>query len=119
MRVANLLRVHGFRTVFVDDEVSVLDEETGRLQIVGLPDLDTGLEINNVSSVKSENTTSKHIGTAKKKRGFKQIVIDVSENDNLSDEEARRMIASSLRRHSMSSALMISHEGEIETIFYP
>ena len=119
VRVANLLRVHGFRTVFVDDEVSVLDEETGRLQIVGLPDLDTGLEINNVSSVKSENTTSKHIGTAKKKRGFKQIVIGVSDNDNLSDEEARRMIASSLRRHSMSSALMISHEGEIETIFYP
>lgn len=45
VRVANRLRVHGFRTVFVDDEVSVPDEETGRLQIVGLPDLDTGLEI--------------------------------------------------------------------------
>ena len=119
VRVADRLRAHGFRTVFVNDEVSVLDEETGRLQIVGLPDLDTGLVIKNVSSAKSENTISKHIGTAKKKRGFKQIVIDVSENDNLSDEEARRMIASSLRRHSMSSALMINHEGEIETIFYP
>ena len=119
VRVANRLRVHGFRTVFVDDEVSVPDEETGRLQIVGLPDLDTGLEIKNVSSAKSENTISKHIGTAKKKRGLKQIVIDVSENDNLSDEEARRMIVSSLRRHSMSSALMVNHEGEIETIFYP
>ena len=119
VRVANRLRVHGFRTVFVDDEVSVPDEETGRLQIVGLPDLDTGLEIKNVSSAKSENTISKHIGTAKKKRGLKQIVIDVSENDNLSDEEARRMIVNSLRRHSMSSALMVNHEGEIETIFYP
>ncbi|MEE0044155.1 hypothetical protein [Ellagibacter isourolithinifaciens] len=119
VRVANRLRVHGFRTVFVDDEVSVPDEETGRLQIVGLPDLDTGLEIKNVSSAKSENTISKYIGTAKKKRGLKQIVIDVSENDNLSDEEARRMIVSSLRRHSMSSALMVNHEGEIETIFYP
>ena len=119
VRVANRLRVHGFRTVFVDDEVSVPDEETGRLQIVGLPDLDTGLEIKNVSSAKSENTISKHIGTAKKKRGLKQIVIDVSENDNLSDEQARRMIVNSLRRHSMSSALMVNHEGEIETIFYP
>lgn len=119
VRVANRLRGHGFRTVFVDDEVSVPDEETGRLQIVGLPDLDTGLEIKNVSSAKSENTISKHIGTAKKKRGLKQIVIDVSENDNLSDEEARRMIVNSLRRHSMSSALMVNHEGEIETIFYP
>ena len=119
VRVANRLRVHGFRTVFVDHEASVPDEETGRLQIVGLPDLDTGLEIKNVSSAKSESALSKHIGTAKKKRGLKQIVIDVSENDNLSDEEARRMIVSSLRRHSMSSALMVNHEGEIETIFYP
>ena len=118
VRVADRLRVHGFRTVFVDDEVSVPDEETGRLQIVGLPDLDTGLEIKNVSSAKSESAISKHIGTVKKKRGLKQIVIDVSENDNLSDEEARRMIVSSLRRHSMSSALMVNHEGEIETIFY-
>ena len=117
--MANRLRVHGFRTVFVDDEVSVPDEETERLQIVGLPDLDTGLEIKNVSSAKNENTFRKHIGTAKKKRGLKQIVIDVNENDNLSDEEARRMIVSSLRRHSMSSALMVNHEGEIETIFYP
>ena len=64
--MANRLRVHGFRIVFVDDEVSVPDEETGRLQIVGLPDLDTGLEIKNVFSAKSENTISKHIGTAKK-----------------------------------------------------
>ena len=119
VRVANRLRVHGFRTVFVDDEVSVPDEETGRLQIVGLSDLDTGLEIKNVSSAKSENAINKHIGTAKKKRGLKQIVIDVSENDNLSDEEARRMIVSSLRRHSMSSVLMVNHEGEIETNFYP
>ena len=119
VRVADRLRVHGLRTVFVDDEVSEFDNAKGIEQLIGLPDLDTGLEINNVSSAKSENTISKHIGTAKKKRGFKQVVVDISENDNLSDEEARRMIASSLRRHSMASALMVDHEGEIETIFYP
>ena len=119
VRVANRLRVHGLRTVFVDDEVSEFDNAKGIEQLVGLPDLDTGLEIKNVSSAKSENTISKHIGNAKKKRGFKQVVVDISENDNLSDEEARRMIASSLRRHSMASALMVDHEGEIETIFYP
>ena len=119
VRVANRLCVYGFRAVFVDDEVSEFDSVKGIEQLVGLPDLDTGLEIKNVSAAKSENTISKHIGTAKKKRGFKQIVIDVSENDNITDEEARRMIASSLRRHSMSSALMVNHKGEIETIFYP
>ena len=119
VRVADRLRVHGLRTVFVDDEVSEFDNAKGIEQLVGLPDLDTGLEIKNVSSAKSENTISKHIGNAKKKRGFKQVVVDISENGNLSDEEARRMIASSLRRHSMASALMVDHEGEIETIFYP
>ena len=119
LRVANRLRVHGFRTVFVDDEVPVLNEETGRLQIVGLPDLDTRLEIKNVLLAKSENTISKHIGNAKRKRGYKQIVIDVSENPNISDEEARGMIANSLRRHSMPSALMVNHEGEVEAIYHP
>ena len=118
-RVANRLCAHGFRTVFVDDEIPVLNEETGRLQIVGLPDLDTGLEIKNVQSAKSENTISKHIGKAKRKQGYRQIVIDVSENPNISDEEARGMIASSLRRHSMPSALMVNHEGEVEAVYNP
>lgn len=118
-RVANRLCAHGFRAVFVDDEIQVLNEETGRLQIVGLPDLDTGLEIKNVQSAKSENTISKHIGKAKWKQGYRQIVIDVSENPNISDEEARGMIASSLRRHSMPSALMVNHEGEVEAVYNP
>lgn len=119
VRAANRLRVHGFRTVFVDDEVPVLNEETGRWQIVGLPDLDTGLEIKSVQSAKSENTISKHIGKTKRKQGYKQIVIDVSENPNISDEEARGMIASSLRRHSMPGALMVNHEGEVEAVYNP
>lgn len=89
------------------------------MQIVGLPDLDTGLEIKNVQSAKSENAISKHIGKAKWKQGYRQIVIDVSENPNISDEEARGMIASSLRRHSMPSALMINHEGEVEAVYNP
>lgn len=118
-RVANRLCVHEFRAVFVDDEVPVLKEETGRLRIIGLPDLDTGLEIKNVQSAKSENTISKHIGKAKRKQGYRQIVIDVSENPNISDEEARGMIASSLRRHSMPSALMVNHGGGVEAVYNP
>ena len=89
------------------------------MQIVELPDLDTGLEIKNVQSAKSENTISKHIGKAKRKQGYRQIVIDVSENPNISDEEARGMIVSSLRRRSMPSALTINHEGEVEAVYNP
>ena len=119
LRVANRLRAHGFRTVFVDDGPREFDEAKGIEQVVGLPDLDTGLEIKNVSTAKSENTISKHIGKSKKKRGFKQIVIDVSENPNISDEKARAMIVNSLRRHSMQSALMINHAGGVEVVSHP
>ena len=119
LRVANTLSTYGFRVVFINDEVREFDIIKGIEQVVGLPDLDTGLEIKNVSSAKSENTISKHIGKAKKKRGFKQIVIDVSENPNISDIEARDMIANSLRRHSMPSALMVNHDGRIEMITHP
>ena len=72
-----------------------------------------------VQSAKSENTISKHIGKAKRKKGYRQIVIDVSENPNISDEEARGMIASSLRRHSIPSALMVNHGGEVEAVYNP
>lgn len=117
LRVAERLRLHGYRTVFVDDERRELNEE-GEWKVVGYPDLDSRLEIKNVSTASSENTISKHIGKSKKtKRGLAAIVIDVSENDNLTDEKAREMIRNSLRRHSMKSAMMITHDKSIETIY--
>lgn len=116
-RVAERLGAHGFRVVFVDDEPREYDADKGMYQVVGLPDLDTGLEIKNVSTSRSENTISKHIGKSKKKRGYAQIVIDVSENEGLTDEEARKMIANSLRRHRLASALLIRHDGGIETVY--
>ena len=120
LRVANRLRVHGIRVVFVDDEPKEFDEAKGIEQVVGLPDLDTGLEIKNVSTATSENTISKHIGKSKKtKRGLKQIVIDVSENPSITDEKAREMISNSLRRHSVASVLMVNHQGDVEMVFHP
>lgn len=89
------------------------------MQTVGLPDLDTGLEIKNVQSAKSENTISKHIASLKKKRGCVQIVIDVSEDQELTDEVARKMISNSLRRHGLTEALMVNHDEKIEMVTYP
>lgn len=106
--------------MFVDDEPKEFDEAKGIEQVVGLPDLDTGLEIKNVSTATSENTISKHIGKSKKtKRGLKQIVIDVSENPSITDEKAREMISNSLRRHSVASVLMVNHQGDVEMVFHP
>ena len=66
VRVANRLRVHGFRTVFVDHEASVPDEETGRLQIVGLPDLDTGLEIKTYPRPRARTLSASTLGQRRK-----------------------------------------------------
>ena len=44
------------------------------------------------------------------------IVIDVSENPNLTDGEAREFVESSLRRHGESSAYLLKHDGALELI---
>ena len=116
-RVADRIRKSGYRVVFVDDEKKYVDQETGRTKIRGYPDLDTGLEIKNVSSATSENTISKHIGKSKKKANLAQIVIDVSENENLTDEKAEEYVANSLRRHGLNSALLVHHDGTIATVY--
>lgn len=116
-RTAEILAESGFNVVFVNDEVKYIDRKTGLEQTIGLPDLSTGLEIKNVQVASSKNTISKHLSNAKKKRGFVQVVIDVSENVNLSDSEAREYIKIGLNRHGMKSAMMINHEKKIETIW--
>lgn len=119
LRTANRLRRSGIRTTFIDDGPKEYDEVKGLWQVVGLPDLDTGLEIKNVTKATSENTISKHIASLKKKRGCVQIVIDVSENQELTDEVARKMISNSLRRHGLTEALMVNHDEKIEMVTYP
>lgn len=113
LRTASRLSAKGFSTVFVDDELRETVAGNSWSTVVGLPDLESGVEIKNVSSARSENTISSHIGRAKKKRGLTALVIDVSENPNLSDTEARSMIARSLKRHSVRSAYMVDHSGEV------
>ena len=109
-RTASRLSDCGYSTVFINDEARELDATSGRWRVVGLPDLESGLEIKNVSSAKSENTVSKHIGGAKKKRGLKAIALDFSENQNIDDKTAMAMVSNSLRRHGVDSALFIGHD---------
>lgn len=116
-RTAGILAESGFSTIFIDDEIKYIDKETGLEQTIGLPDLSTGLEIKNVRIASSKNTISKHLSNAKKKQGFAQVVIDVSENANLSDDEAREYIQLGLNRHGMKSALMVNHSKRIETVW--
>lgn len=50
----------------------------------------------NAQSAKSENAISKRTGKAKRRQGCGQVVIDASEGPNISDEEARGVVAGSL-----------------------
>lgn len=116
-RTAEILSESGFSAVFIDDEQKYIDENSGLEQTIGLTDLASGLEIKNVQTSSSKNTISKHLSNARKKQGFVQVVIDVSENENLSDDEARQYIKLGLKRHNMKCAFMINHSYRIETVW--
>lgn len=115
LQTAEVLRGHGLRVTFQVDEVATLDAE-GRHVVLGLPDLDTGVEIKTVYQATSENTISKHLASAAGKAGVKRTVIDVSRNPNLTDAEARVMISAGLKRHGLYSAFMLGHDGGIELV---
>ena len=116
-RTAERLAANGYEAVFITDEVSFYDPAVGNMQVLGLSDLRSGLEIKNVSTALSENTISKHLGKSKKKRGCKVVAMDISENEGLSDGDAERMIKNSLRRHNLDRALLIGHDGKVRAIY--
>ena len=116
-RTAERLAANGYEAVFITDEVSFYDPAVGNMQVLGLSDLRSGLEIKNVSTALSENTISKHLGKSKKKRGCKVVALDISENEGLSDGDAERMIKNSLRRHNLDRALLMGHDGKVRAIY--
>lgn len=98
----------------------MVDPTTGRDRKIGLADFENGYEIKTLLEASSFNTVDGYIKNAsrkKKKQGFAQVVIDVSENANLSDDEAREYIQLGLNRHGMKSALMVNHSKRIETVW--
>jgi hypothetical protein len=50
---------------------------------------------------------SRHISRGIHKQGVTAIAIDVSENPNLSDADAKEFIANSLRRHGASESYLL------------
>lgn len=116
-RTAERLAANGYEAVFITDEVSFYDPAVGNMQVLGLSDLRSGIEIKNVSTALSENTISKHLGKSKKKRGCKVVALDISENEGFSDGDAELMIMNSLRRHNLDRALLIGHDGKVRAIY--
>lgn len=110
-RTAGKLRAIGFRTVFVNDEITGKDGK-----IIGIADLQNGIEIKTVYQASSINTINRHISSCKKKRRVDKVIIDVSENENLTDELAETYIASCLASHNMKEAFLLRHDNSLVRI---
>lgn len=110
-KTAEKLRGLGFDTVFVDDEKHIKGVGS-----VGLADLKNGIEIKTVFEASSPNTINRHISNCKRKEGIKRIVVNVSENKNLSDETARRYISNAIWRHGQNEAYLLDHNGKLTRV---
>lgn len=116
LKTAEILREHGFRTVFWDDEWQE-DIPNGKGKITkSRGDLDTGVEIKTVYESAAQSTFDSHVRSTKKKAGVTKLVVDISANKKLSDEQARTLISNALRNRRMQEAIMINHNRELERV---
>lgn len=111
LKTAKKLRDNGFETVFVEDETKSASGD-----VVGHADLANGIEIKTVYKASSENTISKHIANCKGKKNLSRIVVDISENPNLTDAEATDYIAHSIWRHGFGEAFVLRHDGRLSRV---
>lgn len=103
----------GLAAVFRIDEVQ---DPKNKGITYGYADLVSGVEIKNLSTAGSEQTVDKHAQRTKKKRGFKRVCFDFSENEGFTDERARAAVAQAVRNRNLNGAYMVNHKGEIEFI---
>ena len=106
---ATILASRGYKVVFWDDERQVPKTIGKGMDTIGWVDLDSGVEIKSVYSASALSTFDKHVRKTKGKQGVSRLVIDVSENPNLTDERASELIAEALRNRRYPEAVMIGH----------
>lgn len=112
-RMATAMAKRGLAAVFRIDEVQ---DPKNKGITYGYADLVSGVEIKNLSTAGSEQTVDKHAQRTKKKRGFKRVCFDFSENEGFTDERARAAVAQAVRNRNLNGAYMVNHKGEIEFI---
>lgn len=115
---AEILADHGFKIVFQDDEINGIPNPNGLGTItVGLPDLDTGVEIKTLYGASTYNTFSSHISNGASKAGLDLIVVDVNSNYRVDDAQSREWITRRLKRYpEISGVIMIGHEKEFDWV---
>lgn len=86
IRTAQRLRKHGIIPAFQIDSRPVINPDTGIEESVGLPDWAGGVEIKTPDKAKAFRSIDGYLGSAAKKEDCKRLIIDNTENPNMSDD---------------------------------
>ncbi len=110
IRTAERLRKHGITPAFQVDFKMVRNEETGIEERVGLADWAHGVEIKTPQSADKFRTIDSYIGSASKKSDCTRLVIDNTENPNMSDDQLVGYINDSNRFHDGKIYILTKEE---------
>lgn len=114
IRTAERLRKHGIVPAFQIDYKLVTNED-GIEQRVGLSDWAGGVEIKTPDKAKSFRSIDGFMGSASKKADCTRLIIDNSENPNMTDEQLAEFIMRS-HRFKQGIVYILSKESELERI---
>lgn len=103
IRTAQRLRGHGIVPAFQIDHREAKDPDTGRMLLIGLSDLEGGIELKTPQSADKFRTIDGYMGSASKKPDCRRLIIDNSENDNMSDEE---LIGNIMKSHRFKNGIV-------------
>ncbi len=106
----------GYRAEFWDDELHVPNPGGRGTLTRGRPDLSTGVEIKTMYSMSSENTFKKHMKSCRDKSGLKFVVIDVSENANVSRDDILRWTRKYMNRYKIDETRILWSDSELERV---
>lgn len=97
IRTAERLRKHGVRPAFQIDHKYVRNEETGIEERIGLSDFAGGIEIKTPDKARKFRSVDDYMGSAGKKADCIRLIIDNTENPNMSDAQLIEHIKASNR----------------------
>lgn len=87
IRTAERLRKHGVVPAFQVDYKEIFNEGKGVYERVGLSDWGNGVEIKTPQTIKGKKGVEEYMRSASKKADARRLIIDNTENPNMSDNE--------------------------------
>ena len=115
IRTAERLRKHGIVPAFQIDHREIRDPDTGRLNLIGLSDLAGGIELKTPQSADKFRTIDSYLGSASKKPDCRRLIIDNSENGNMSDAQLVEHILKS-HRFKDGTIYILTKEAQLQRI---